>query len=74
MKLELNDDQALVLFEWLSRLDERDGLPADHPSEEKVLWCIHGQLEKTLVEPFREDYAALVDRARKRVEESFEAG
>ena len=49
MKLELTSDEALVFFEWLSRLDERDALPVEDPAEEQVLWRLHGQLEKTLV-------------------------
>ena len=67
MKLELTDDQALVFFEWLSRLDESDSAPCEHESEQLVLWALHGQLEKTLSEPFRPDYKALVERARARI-------
>ncbi|MCG8556724.1 MAG: hypothetical protein MJD61_15775 [Proteobacteria bacterium] len=74
MKLELTSDEALVFFEWLSRLDERDALPVEDPAEEQVLWRLHGQLEKTLVEPFRSDYDALLKDARKKVRDSFGAG
>ena len=74
MKLELTDDQALVLFEWLARLDEQEALPVEDPSEEQVLWCLHGQLEKALSEPFRANYRELVDQARARVKASFGAG
>ncbi len=74
MKLELTDDQALVLFEWLARLDEREAFPVEDPAEEQVLWCLHGQLEKVLSEPFRADYRELVEQARARVRASFGAG
>jgi hypothetical protein len=67
MKIELTDDQALVLFEWLSRLDEQDAFPVEDRAEELVLWLVHAQLEKALSEPFRRDYAKLVDLARARV-------
>ena len=67
MKLELTHDEALVLFEWLARLDERDAFPCEDPAEEKVLWSLHAQLEKLLVEPFQEDYQELVELARRRV-------
>jgi hypothetical protein len=67
MKLELTDDQALVLFEWLARLDERDAFPVEDPAEQQVLWCLHGQLEKALSQPFRTDYRELVAQARARV-------
>jgi hypothetical protein len=74
MKLELTDDQALVLFEWLARLDEQDAFPVEDPAEEQVLWCLHGQLEKALSEPFRANYRELVEQARARVRASFGAG
>lgn len=67
MNLELTDDQALVLFELLARLDERDAFPVEDSSEEGVLWCLQGQLEKALSEPFRADYRELVEQARARV-------
>ena len=67
MKLELTEDEALVLFEWLSRLDERDEPPCEDPAEEHVLWSLHGQLEKQLVEPFQENYRQLLESARMRL-------
>ena len=67
MRLELTEDEALVFFEWLSRLDEQEALPCEDPAEEQVLWLLHGQLEKTLVEPFGSNYRELVEQARSRV-------
>jgi hypothetical protein len=67
MKLELTDDQALVFFEWLSRLDESDAVPCEHEAERQVLWALHGKLEKALTEPFRPDYRALLQKARSRI-------
>lgn len=69
MKLELTQDEALVLFEWLSRLDEMDAFPCDDPSEEQVLWSLHAQLQKVLVEPFEDNYGELVRQAQMRVRE-----
>lgn len=67
MTLSLTHDQALVLFEWLSREDGRNSIPAEHEAERKVLWLLEGQLERTLVEPLQADYRALVAVARERV-------
>lgn len=74
MKLELNQDEALVFFEWLSRLDEKDAFPCEDPAEQQVLWSLHGQLEKTMAEPFRADYRELVEQARLRVKANQTAG
>lgn len=65
--LSLTHDQALVLFEWLSREDGKNGLPTEHPAEQKVLWEIEGQLERALVEPLQPGYAAAVSAARERL-------
>lgn len=69
IKLELTSDEALVLFEWLARLDERDAFPCEDPAEEQVLWTLHAQLEKLLVEPFQANYQELVEHARTRVKD-----
>lgn len=74
MKLELTDDQALVLFEWISRLDEQGSFPVEDAAEEQVLWRLQGQLEKALTQPFQSNYRDLVEQARERVKASFEAG
>ena len=74
MKLELTEDEALVLFEWLSRLDEQDTFPCEDPAEQQVLWALHGQLEKVMAEPFRSNYRELVAQARSRVKANQRAG
>jgi hypothetical protein len=74
MKLELTQDEALVFFEWLSRLDEQGAFPCEDPAEEQVLWALHGQLEKAMSEPFRANYRELVEQARSRVKASQGAG
>lgn len=63
--IELTGDEALVLFEWLSQLDAAKLGVGE--AEERVLWKIEAVLEKSLVEPFAKNYAALVERARQRI-------
>lgn len=74
MKIEMSDDEALVLFEWLARLDDKAAFPVEDEAEEQVLWKIHGQLEKVLREPFLANYRELVSAARERVKAAFGAG
>jgi hypothetical protein len=64
--LSLSHDQALVLFEWLTREDSK-GLPSEHPAEQSVLWEIEAQLERSLIEPLQADYASSVAAARVRL-------
>ena len=64
VSIELSDSEALVLFEFLSRYDDRDELRIDDPSEQYALWALHCRLETQLAEPFKADYAELLTRAR----------
>jgi hypothetical protein len=73
--LTLSKAEALVLFEWLASLDgwlagldESQMPPFAHPSEEKVLWKVEGQLESVLTEPFAPNYSELLIQARRAVE------
>jgi hypothetical protein len=65
--LRLSKAEALVLFEWLAKLDSLQP-PFIHPSEEKVFWKIEGQLESILVEQFAPNYDELLSQARRTVE------
>lgn len=67
VNIRLTRAEALVLFEWLARLDASKNLPVEDSSEELVLWRIEGQLESTLVEPLGPDYKEAVEAARKEV-------
>jgi hypothetical protein len=70
--VRLSKAEALVLFEWLANLDSLNTSPFSHPSEEKVMWRIEGQLESILVELFAPNYKELLAQARIDVEK-FEA-
>jgi hypothetical protein len=62
--IELTGDEALVLFEWITRFTERDDEKFEVQAEQKVIWRIEDVLEKALVEPFRPDYDHLMTVAR----------
>jgi len=63
VQIDLTADEALVLFEWLSQFD----LQAASAAERSALDGLLAALERTLVEPFRADYAELVAAARARL-------
>lgn len=72
VKLELTPNEALVLFEYLSRFSDTDDPTIHDQSERRVLWDLCCQLESTLVEPFRADYRELLDAARAQVRDPTE--
>jgi hypothetical protein len=71
--LELSRDEALVLFEWLSRFHEDESRTFEDQAEQRVLWNLEAMLEKTLVEPFDPNDAELLAAARANVRDP-EAG
>ncbi len=70
VRLELTADEALVLFEFLSRYSESNSLGVEDQAEQRALWNLQCLFERQLVEPFRPDYAALLAAARDRLRDS----
>lgn len=67
VKIELNEDQALVLFDWLCRMTDGKTAVVAHQAEQRVLWDIQCDLESVLVAPFEANYDSLLAGARNRV-------
>ena len=44
--LKLNNAQALVLFEWLTKQEELGNFRYEHESEQRLLWYLQLQLER----------------------------
>ena len=64
VSIDLTSDEALVLFDWLSRWEETEQLTIEDESEFTVLAGLLCLLEKQLVEPFMPNYGELVEKAR----------
>jgi hypothetical protein len=74
ISLELDDDEALVLFEFLHRWESDGNLEITDPSEGYALERLQGALESTLVGIVGPDYDALLETARKGLRERAGAG
>lgn len=70
VQLELSREEAPVLFDWMSRFDERKDVVFEDSAEQRVLWDIECMLESALVEPLQPDYNELVARARATVRDA----
>lgn len=64
--IELGRAEALVLFEWLHRLED-EGVTLEDHAEQVALLRLSGALERALVEPFQPDYRGLLERARSQL-------
>lgn len=66
--IKLNKDEALVLFEFLSRINDNELKEIfEDQAEQKILWILEGQLEKQLAEPFKPDYKDIIKEARNKI-------
>ena len=67
--VELTADEALVLSDWLWRMDQTGALEPhfQHWAEQLAVWRMEGSLDRTLVEPFDPTYDTLVSAARERL-------
>jgi hypothetical protein len=66
--LKLDENEALVLFDFLARLDDLSKSGAKmHRAEEVVLNHIEARLEKELSQPFEPNYYELLESARNKV-------
>lgn len=70
--IRLTGDQALVLFEWLTSKEEDE--TTQLKAETSVFDGVLAQLEKLLSEPFAENYADLLEGARRRLNVQGAAG
>lgn len=64
INLRLTKEEAIVLFEMLSRFGENDKLEIEDQSEQQVLWNLCASLESMLDEPFDKGYVTILENAR----------
>jgi hypothetical protein len=67
VSIGLTKDEALVLFEFLSRFSSQDVLEIQDQSEERALWNLACSLEKVLTESFSERWVEIISAARERL-------
>lgn len=70
--LALTPSEALVLFDWLARLNHAADATFADQAEQRVLWDLEAMLESALPAPFSEEYDALLIAARDAVRDPAE--
>lgn len=71
INIELNKDEAIVLFEFLERFNETEGNHLfEDQAEQNVLWNIESILEKKLSELFKKNYKDILKLARKNLRDN----
>jgi len=70
IKIEFTSDAALVLYDWLTRFNQRAETDFADQAAERVLFDLEAILEKALVAPLQSEYAALLAQARPHVRDA----
>ena len=69
--LTVSEDEAVVLFEFFERFDDKDELYFVHPAEYIALQRLAGQICKTTSAMFASNYSEILDAARARIADGF---
>ncbi len=69
INITLTNDEALVLFEMLSRFTDSNILTIVHQAEERALWNLNCLIEETLVDIVKPNYIELLQAARSRLKD-----
>ena len=67
IQINLSKDEAIILFEFLSRFSNEEILEIEDQAEARVLWNILCNLEKILAEPLSEKYTEILETAREKI-------
>jgi hypothetical protein len=67
VSIDLSQDEVLVLFDWLHRLNENPRVEFEDQAEQRVLWDLEAALEAANPVLFASDYSTRLQAARSRV-------
>lgn len=67
VRIDLTKEEAIVLFDMLTRYSETDVLDIAHKSESQILWNLQADLESKLAEPLSESYKIILEAARRAI-------
>ena len=68
LSLNLTKNEALVLFDFLSRFNQSENnIIFEDKAEQKIFWTIEALLEKQLTETFLPNYKDIITEARKEI-------
>jgi len=68
INIMLNEDEAIVLFEWLSNFNAKDNTTLfEDQAEQRVLFNLETELEKNISSVFDNDYKNVLLKARDNI-------
>lgn len=68
ISLQLSNDEAIILLEWLINFNQKEYNELfEDQSEKRVLWNLEALLEKRVSEILAPDYLEILAKARERL-------
>jgi hypothetical protein len=71
--IEISEDDAIVLFEFFERFNEKEEFYFVHPAEYISLMKISAQIDKSTSAMFDENYGEILKKSRVRITDGFES-
>ncbi|MFK4728109.1 hypothetical protein ROT00_00305 [Agromyces mediolanus] len=68
--IDLTEDEVLVLFEWLHRINERPQIEFEDQAEQRAAWNLEAMLESANPALFAGDYRERLQAARDRIRDA----
>ena len=65
--LVLKKEEALVLFDWISRFNESSNNEFEDSSEERLFWDMEALLEKSIPQVLSDSYKEILTKARDKI-------
>jgi hypothetical protein len=72
-EIKISEDEAVVLFEFFERFDDKNRLYFVHPAEYIALAKISAQICKTTAAMFDENYSEILAEARNRIAKGYKS-
>lgn len=72
VKISLTKNEAIVLFNFVSRFSDTQKLVIEDQAEERALWNLTCMFEKELAEPFAENYSEILEQAKNNLRDEEE--
>ena len=70
VNIEVTSDEALGLYDWLTRFNQRAEADFADQAEERILFDLEAMLEKALAASVQSDYADVLAQARSNVRDA----
>ncbi|HCY77203.1 MAG TPA: hypothetical protein DHV28_14885 [Ignavibacteriales bacterium] len=71
INITFTKDEAIVLFDFLSRFSSTNKVTIEHQAENVALWNLCSLIEKEISEPFNPEYKSILEKAKENLSKGY---